>query len=46
MENQDRISERAYELWEKAGRPEGAHEEHWEQASRDAGGGKPEQVHC
>ncbi|HZP20631.1 MAG TPA: DUF2934 domain-containing protein [Bauldia sp.] len=27
-----RLRQRAYELWEKAGRPEGRHEEHWYQA--------------
>ncbi|TGV75838.1 DUF2934 domain-containing protein [Mesorhizobium sp. M00.F.Ca.ET.149.01.1.1] len=29
----ERIRQRAHEIWEKAGRPEGAHMEHWEQAA-------------
>jgi len=33
--DQDRISQRAYAIWEKAGKPDGAHEEHWEQACRE-----------
>lgn len=28
----DRIRQRAHELWEAEGRPEGRHAEHWEQA--------------
>ena len=30
-----RIRERAYAIWEQAGRPEGHHIEHWDQASRE-----------
>ena len=33
--DQDRISQRAYALWEDAGRRDGAHEEHWQQACRE-----------
>ena len=33
--DQDRINERAYALWEQAGKPEGAHEEHRHQVSRE-----------
>jgi len=29
----ERISHRAYILWEQAGKPDGAHEEHWREAS-------------
>ena len=29
------IAARAYLLWEEEGRPHGAHERHWEQASRE-----------
>ena len=29
------IAARAYELWEEEGRPQGAHERHWLQASRE-----------
>ena len=32
--------ERAYELWEQAGRPEGRHEEFWHQAGEELGGGQ------
>ena len=31
--------ERAYELWEQAGRPEGRHEEFWQQAGQELGDG-------
>lgn len=31
----ERIRQKAYELWEKEGRPEGRHEDHWRQASGD-----------
>jgi DUF2934 family protein len=34
-DRQDRIRQRAHEIWEKAGRPEGAHQEHWEQATAE-----------
>lgn len=30
-----RIRERAYALWERAGRPEGSHDEHWQAAERE-----------
>ncbi len=33
--NEERISKRAHALWEDAGKPEGAHQEHWEQACRE-----------
>ncbi|TIP54858.1 MAG: DUF2934 domain-containing protein, partial [Mesorhizobium sp.] len=31
----ERIRQRAHEIWEQAGRPEGAHMEHWEQAAAE-----------
>jgi hypothetical protein len=34
-DRQEQIAARAYQLWEEEGRPHGAHERHWEQASRD-----------
>jgi hypothetical protein len=34
-DRQDRIRRRAHEIWEQAGRPEGAHQEHWEKATAD-----------
>ena len=32
------IAARAYELWERAGRPRGQHEAHWRQAEKEIGG--------
>jgi Protein of unknown function (DUF2934) len=29
------IAARAYQLWEEEGRPHGAHQRHWEQATRE-----------
>lgn len=31
----DAIAQRAYAIWEREGRPEGRHDEHWEQAERE-----------
>ena len=31
----DRIERRAYELWERDGRPEGRDKEHWQQAEQE-----------
>jgi len=36
MDN-DKIRQRAYEKWEAEGRPEGAHERHWEEATKEVG---------
>ena len=33
----EKIRQRAYELWEQEGRPEGRHSEHWEQAAGETG---------
>jgi hypothetical protein len=35
MKTADRIHKRAYEIWEREGRPEGQHDAHWEQARRE-----------
>ncbi|WP_158046413.1 DUF2934 domain-containing protein [Skermanella pratensis] len=35
----DRIRQRAYEIWQQEGQPEGRQQEHWEQAMREASGG-------
>ena len=35
MQDQERIRQRAHEIWEGEGRPEGRHAEHWTQASRE-----------
>ncbi|MGH6915286.1 MAG: DUF2934 domain-containing protein [Geminicoccales bacterium] len=31
----ERIRQRAYEIWEREGRPEGRQQAHWEQAERE-----------
>ena len=36
--DEDLIRQRAHEIWDKAGRPDGAHAEHWEQAKREIQG--------
>ena len=33
--HEQRIRERAYQIWEEAGRPEGKAAEHWRQAEAD-----------
>ena len=33
------IERRAYEIWERNGRPEGREEEHWRQAEQELAGG-------
>lgn len=35
----EQIEARAYEIWEREGRPAGREGEHWEQALRELGGG-------
>ena len=45
MQDEERIRQRAHEIWEREGRPEGRHEEHWAQAHREIeaeGGSQPE----
>ncbi|MBF0327511.1 MAG: DUF2934 domain-containing protein [Alphaproteobacteria bacterium] len=37
-ELEDRIRQRAYELWEREGRPEGRALQHWDQAAREVQG--------
>jgi hypothetical protein len=37
MHDEERIRQRAYELWEQEGKPEGREGEHWEQACREIG---------
>ena len=34
-DRESRIHKRAHELWEQEGRPEGRHDHHWRQASRE-----------
>lgn len=35
MEREDRIRQRAFEIWEREGRPEGLQKQHWLQAERE-----------
>ncbi|AZO08715.1 MULTISPECIES: DUF2934 domain-containing protein [unclassified Mesorhizobium] len=39
-DRQERIRRRAHEIWEQAGRPEGSHMEHWDQATAEIDGEK------
>lgn len=34
----ERIKQRAYELWQQEGQPEGREQDHWDQAVRELGG--------
>lgn len=34
-QDQERIRRRAYQIWEREGRPEGRHEQHWAQACQE-----------
>lgn len=31
----DRLRERAYQIWEREGKPDGRHEDHWQRARRE-----------
>ncbi len=50
MIDESQIRARAYELWELAGKPDGAEQEHWRQAleqlqaQQPAGGDSPDSV--
>ncbi|BCH15870.1 MULTISPECIES: DUF2934 domain-containing protein [unclassified Mesorhizobium] len=35
---QERIRRRAHAIWEQAGRPDGAHQQHWDQAAAEIDG--------
>lgn len=35
MANNDDIQKRAYAIWEEEGRPEGLHQDHWNQAENE-----------
>ncbi len=37
----DRIKQRAYEIWEQEGRPEGREQHHWDRAAKEVLGGPP-----
>ena len=34
-EREERIQQRAYRLWDEAGQPEGAPQDHWDRAAQD-----------
>jgi len=34
-DREERIRERAHQLWEQEGRPDGRHADHWERAARE-----------
>jgi len=35
LSREEKVRQRAHELWESEGRPEGKHLEHWQQAEQD-----------
>jgi hypothetical protein len=35
ISREDRIKQRAHEIWEREGRPEGRQQEHWDQAVQE-----------
>lgn len=35
---EERIRRRAYEIWDREGRPDGEHERHWQQAEKELEG--------
>jgi hypothetical protein len=37
-DRQERIRQRAHVIWEQAGRPDGAHQQHWDQATAEIDG--------
>ncbi|UFN47299.1 DUF2934 domain-containing protein [Roseomonas sp. OT10] len=39
MQDQDRIRERAYAIWEREGRPHGRDADHWDRARQEIEGG-------
>jgi hypothetical protein len=34
-DRQERIRQRAHAIWEQAGRPDGSHQQHWDQATAE-----------
>ena len=36
-DRQQRVKQRAYEIWESEGRPSGRHDDHWSRADRELG---------
>lgn len=43
VQGSDAVSRRAYELWEKEGRPDGSDLRHWLQAEQELGSGRGEE---
>jgi len=39
QDQQQRVQERAHQIWEEEGRPEGQGDRHWQQAEREINGG-------
>ncbi|RWO19552.1 MAG: DUF2934 domain-containing protein [Mesorhizobium sp.] len=37
-DRQERIRRRAHAIWERAGRPDGAHQQHWDEAAAEIDG--------
>ncbi|MEW6630025.1 MAG: DUF2934 domain-containing protein [Pseudomonadota bacterium] len=35
MDREERIKQRAHEIWEREGRPDGRQQEHWDQAVQE-----------
>lgn len=42
MDKEDRIRRRAYEIWEREGRPHGREQEHWDRAVQEIEAEEPE----
>ena len=42
QEREERIKQRAHQLWEAEGRPHGSHDEHWRRAAAEGGAGTPD----
>lgn len=40
MDREQKIRERANQIWEEEGRPEGRHEEHWRRAEEEVAAGE------
>lgn len=43
MQNEEKIRQRAYEIWMEKGQPEGEHQEHWAQACTEKDGKKDDE---
>ncbi len=40
-DRETKTKERAFKIWEEEGRPEGRHEEHWDQAEKELSSASP-----